>query len=192
MNISELLDTIESYEMAARVNAASGIRAATKIALTHPAVQGLMEEASKPEVADTILTRILYLSRQGVDVRYENPNDTAFLIYALVLMRRAPELAFVAAAVICQLPNLWWASIVAADILEGTSEYNDAATSSLSDWETDAIDRVFVWDPRSLLLWPPIHIAHYAITSTIADSATAPEGESEDFGGTRDVDFVPA
>ncbi len=68
MNISELLDTIESYEMAARVNAASGIRAATKIALTHPAVQGLMEEASKPEVADTILTRIVYLSRQGVDV----------------------------------------------------------------------------------------------------------------------------
>lgn len=153
MTIAELCDAIESHKMAAEVNVASSRRLATEIVRSHAIVRELANMMNRPGVTKRIFLRILGLTSQATDPRHENPNDIALLVYLLLLSRRDRQLALIASSAVCQMPNLWWASKMATDILERRSEQNEMAgeTSTPVTANASAGDRVFVADPRSFL-----------------------------------------
>lgn len=150
MRIEGLCDVIESYEMSARVNVASDLRTAIDIGRSHPVVRELSAVLDKPGVAEKILRRVFQLATRATDVRYENPDDVALMLYAWLLDEYDPELALMASAAICGVPNLWWASRVAAQILEQRHRRNEMAceVSGPVMVNADAGDRVLVADLR--------------------------------------------
>lgn len=172
MTIAELFNAIESHKMAAEVNIASSRRLANEIVRSHPIVRELADKMKKPRVTERIFLRLLGLTSQATDPRYENPSDIALLAYLLLLSWRDRQLALIAGSAVCQMPNLWWASKMATDILERRSEQNEMAgeTSTPVAANTHAGDRLFLADPRSFLTAaaPPylFRIRHPNLTQT--------------------------
>lgn len=149
MSIARFCEAIESHEMAARLNVASNLRVAVEFIRTHPIVRKLAKELKNPGVAEHILRRVFELTDQAIDVRYENPNDVALMIYTWVLYRYDPLLASMASAAISQVPNLWWASKVATQIIDHRLEQNEmaGAVSTPVKANTQAGDRLFATKP---------------------------------------------
>ncbi len=127
MSIARLCDMLESHEMAAEVNVASDLRVAINIVQTHAAVRELATKIKEPGLTGRILRRTLELTEQATDVRYENPNDTALLVYTWLLYQHDAFLSYVASAAISQVPNLWWASKFANHVLEHRLTQNSMA-----------------------------------------------------------------
>lgn len=150
MIITQLCDAIESHKMAALVNTASSLEVALHIIRTDQAVRALAKELRSPLVADHVLSRVLELTAQAVDPRYENPNDTALAIYAWLLSRHDSLLSYLACAAMSQVPNLWWASKVATGIIQHRFTQNEGsgAVSTPVKANTQAGDRLFVAGPR--------------------------------------------
>ncbi len=153
MKTEALFEAIESHESAARVGLASDLKTAVEIALGEPSVQALGSKLEKSDIATLILTRVLSLAKQKIDPRYENPNDVALFIYALLLSIHYPSLAFVAATVLCETPHLWWAGVFATRLLENRAKEDEFAgnVSNPSSVPTDATDRLFIFDAGLLI-----------------------------------------
>jgi hypothetical protein len=134
--------------MAAQVNVASNLRTAIDIVRVNLIVRELGEELKKPGVAGDILSRVFRLTKQATDVRYENPNDTALMIYTWLLKQYSLHFALMASAAICRVPNLWWASNVATQLIDQRIGLNEMAgeVSEPVPANSDAGDRVFVLD----------------------------------------------
>lgn len=150
MIITKICDAIESHEMAAGVNIASSLGVALDIIRTHPTVRELAKELRSPLVAEHVLYRVLELTQRAVDLRYENPNDTALMIYVWLLSRRDTLLSSVACAAISNVPNLWWASKVATGIIQHRFTQNEAsgAVSTPLKANAQAGDRLFMTGPK--------------------------------------------
>ncbi len=112
------LTRIESLDFDVGLNVLSDFRSITKAAWTDPAVTTLFAamEASG-EVQESILGRIFDLSRLKVDLRYQNPNDTALAILLWLTLFAAPEHAGLAAEVVDLAPQCWWAKKLARRII---------------------------------------------------------------------------
>lgn len=153
MKAEALFEVIESHETAARINLASDLKTAIEIALGEPSVQELGSRAGESHIATLVLNRVLGLVRRKIDPRYENPNDPALLIYALVLSIHCPTQAVVAAAMLCETPHLWWAGTFATRLLEGRLREDESASNvtNPSPIATDAGDRLFIFDAGLLL-----------------------------------------
>jgi hypothetical protein len=117
MSIGDLFHEIEGHEFMARINIASGLRTALRAISEEEVVRGLRQEIEHPQVAQRVLWRVFEITHRGVDVRYENPYDSALFVYALVLLEHDPRLAYIAAGAISRLPNLWWSGDIASAIL---------------------------------------------------------------------------
>src|SRR5438093_1850217 len=155
MSVTRLLDAAESHEISGRVNVASSLATALRAARSDPITEKLAAEVkSSKGVALRVLMRALKLTRQTVDIRYENPNDVALFIYLLVLQEHSQAFALIAAAAVCHVPNLWWSSVLAASLLEGTAQSNQASgdvSLALTETAHDAVDRIFVADTRVIV-----------------------------------------
>jgi hypothetical protein len=117
MSLQQLADQIESHEFAIQTNVVSGIRQFFRAVAEQAPVHQLCSEIQSKDSARELVIRISKLSRQRVDVRYENPFDTAFATYLWVLQSVHPELARVAAEGIVQAPNCFWSSRLAESLL---------------------------------------------------------------------------
>jgi hypothetical protein len=121
------LQEVETLEFSARLNLASNLRlfylAASREAAVGVLAAGLRHDPDG--MGSVLLTRILDLSRVTVDPRYRHPSDAALAVYLWLLGQSSP-LGAVAAEVIAQTPQCWWASRVAAPILEQGPTTNEA------------------------------------------------------------------
>lgn len=120
MTLDEALRDIESLEFAARVNIASDLRTFLRVAGDQESVRTVLSGITSEENQQRVLLETLRLSRLQVDLRYENPWDSALAVLLWVLSLKALPLARVAAEAAVQAPQCWWALRVAEGILRGS------------------------------------------------------------------------
>lgn len=126
MTSREAMKKIESHEFAAILNAASDLRTFLRAAQYQEATHILLKELDNPECRKQVLSRIIQLSRQLVDPRYENRWDTALAIYVWLIGLKEPELVKIAALIAMQAPQCWWATKVSYYILQKIQLHNSA------------------------------------------------------------------
>ena len=152
MTLTALLDRIESHETSARLNLGSDLQTVVEAALADSLVVELHRQMKNPKVAALVVAQALKLTRQAIDVRFENPYDIALLVYVLVLHVDKSQLAGALAGRVCQMPNLWWASKYSTQVLENSDRQNVAKTvSNTSETNHEAVDRLFVFDAGGVL-----------------------------------------
>jgi len=118
MNIDEAIAEIESTSMVARLGVASDFRTFVAGIKLEPAVHFLYESMHDPKPVGRVLSRISALSRRHADCRYENPWDTALAVYLWMVAHRDRERAKLAAAIVSQAPQCWWATKLSRKLLE--------------------------------------------------------------------------
>lgn len=160
MTLRELCRTVESHEMAARVNVASDLRVALDIVRTHPAVRSLTSALRGQSAVEQVLRRLFELTEQATDLRYENSNDTALMIYAWLLYQHDVRLASVASVAISRVPSLWWARRFATQLFEHPLQRNDTAETVSTGVvaNADAGDRLFA----ATIEFSPLTLAHFS------------------------------
>jgi len=193
VNITSLLEAIESYDLAARINIASSLRSAVEILLGNLTVLELRKAVKAPEAAYSVLTRVFELTKRATDLRYENPNDTALFIYEFALNEHHPPLAVIAAGAICQVPNLWWASEFSTEIIDNRTARNSISgeTAIEAPFISDAIDRVFITDTRRLFS-AGVRLLQFIVSTPFDDADVVmldmdPVVWTEAAEGTRDL-----
>lgn len=126
MNFKQALAEIESDNFAAKVNLASDFNTFLRIAEDQDAIQFALQELdSKNEQLDVYL-RIYEISKQTVDIRYENPWDTALTIYVWLLSMKNPDLAFSASKIVSQIGQCWWAEKLSRHVIFRHQQYNES------------------------------------------------------------------
>lgn len=126
MSVREAMTEIESLDFAVRLNVASDFRTFIQAARQHRAVKSLYRELASAEVSKKIVSRVAELSRQAIDLRYENQWDTALAVYVWLISLRDTSFSRIAAEVAVQAPQCWWATRLARSILVGEQAYNTA------------------------------------------------------------------
>lgn len=134
MTFDEGLRDIESLEFAARVNIASDLRTFLRVAGNQESVTTVLSELASPQKQQRVFSEALRLSRLQVDLRYENPWDSALAVFVWVLSLRALQLARVAAEAAVQAPQCWWASRIAHDVLRGSLVRSTQASRRTDDF----------------------------------------------------------
>ncbi len=130
MSVSELFERIESAAFAIEANLASGASDFIEAVSSNPAFVALSEEAKQnPYVSGAVLQRIELLANLKVDYRYENPHDAALAAYAWLLFQNAPRLAPIAAAILIEARQVWWARHIAGYILEAEASFKSASNT---------------------------------------------------------------
>jgi hypothetical protein len=100
------------------VNQAAGVAAFRRLATSMPQFQDVLSQITDDfEAQLNVLSRIIDLTSIETDSRYEHPYDAALATYILVLEAAGSDLALNAAAIIVEIPRLWWSLHVARQIL---------------------------------------------------------------------------
>ncbi len=135
MKIEQAMNEIESLELCARVNIASGYRIFLQLIQEEESVRILLRELNSREqmskILQMVLNRISDILQKQSDPRYENPSDTAIAIYLWVISVKDLNLAKAAAAFVDQAPRCWWAAKVSHEVLSNEPFRSDSRTS---DW----------------------------------------------------------
>ena len=127
MTFQEAQQEIESSAMATRLNVASGLKTFLRAIQGERAVCALRKMLDATATQENILSRLIELSRQRIDRRYENPWDTALTIYLLLISSVDQSLLILAADIVAQAPQCWWAQKLSSQLL---SERETKAKSS--------------------------------------------------------------
>lgn len=107
----------------------------------------------------TVLSRLLDLSQQKTDLRYENPSDVAVAIYLWLLAAKKKALARVGAQTVWELPRYWWAKGMARQILFGGESQAGSTAGQVTTGDAyvsarnDAPERLF---PLTSILGGPL------------------------------------
>lgn len=117
MTFREAMREIESHALAARLNIASDMRTFLEAAKHEEAVARLLEGLDAPDSRSAVFTRTFELSRQRVDLRYENQWDTALAVYVWVMSAKDQGIATIMAEAVAYAPQCWWATRIARDVL---------------------------------------------------------------------------
>lgn len=118
MTIEDTFGQIEAAEFAAKLNLASSPRAFFRWLGRDSAVDRLRGEMrTSGENTEKVLSRIVDLSLQPIDERYENPHDSALAALLWVTCSAAPEFAESAAVSVNQAPGTWYAKKLAHQVL---------------------------------------------------------------------------
>ena len=121
MSVQQIFNEVEKPSFSYQITVESTLRRILLNLGSQPLTQRLIA-CVKTGNANTgsILERLIDLTRQSVDPRYENPLDTAMATYLFVLQQLDPRLALVGAEAVINVPATWWAARVAQVILERT------------------------------------------------------------------------
>lgn len=129
MNLHEEMQTIESHEMAARLNLALNLRQLFGIAQGEEAINSLRKKLDDAETIKLILLRIHELVELSPDPRYENPYDTAIAIYLWVLFTNNNYVGGFAAEHASRLRQGFWTPEYVRHIQVGDILRNEASLS---------------------------------------------------------------
>ncbi|MEE9465876.1 MAG: hypothetical protein V3W14_09930, partial [Candidatus Neomarinimicrobiota bacterium] len=122
MNIRETFRKIESHDLAAELNMALNLSNFFKIAEEQESVQNLKYLIRDLENISILLLQIKGLIEEKVDLRYENPHDTAITIYTWALFLEHKQAGKIAAEYATSLRQGWWAIKYARSILNVASQ----------------------------------------------------------------------
>lgn len=128
MLFKEIQVEIESPSMITRLNVASGLKTFLRGIQAEPTVQELRAKLATKETQEKVLSRLIELSRQRIDRQYENPWDTALTIYLWTISSVDHTLSILAAEIVSQAPQCWWAQKLATQLL---SEKQTLTVSSI-------------------------------------------------------------
>ena len=128
MTFQEAQREIESGSMVIRLNVASGLKTFLRAIQGERAVCELRQMLIVKEMQEQVLSRLIELSRQRIDRRYENPWDTALTIYLWLISSVDRDLLDLAADIVAQAPQCWWAQKLSTQLLR---ERKMQATSSV-------------------------------------------------------------
>ena len=124
MNIDELINIIESHKFAAEINIASNFNMLLDILQKHEIVNQLDRIISLQENCNRVIYRIEELSEKEIDIRYENPWDTALAVYLWVLNSKFRHIAKDLASLTLTIQQCWWANKISRYILLINSSKN--------------------------------------------------------------------
>ncbi len=126
--LKKLMIQVESHEFAAMLNIASSFKvflgAASKELVTKELVKQLQDS---PENIWLVFKRAVDLSRNEINLEYENPWDTALAVYLWALSMVNLEIAQTAAGFVIQAENGWWATKFANLLLQYEKRPNAAS-----------------------------------------------------------------
>jgi len=108
---------IESNEFMARLNVASDLDTFLIGCTRADATQVLLDEFSSQSSRSEVFRRTVELSEIRFDDAYRNPWDTALAVYVWLLDRANDPDATIAAERVAAIPQCWWASKVARNVL---------------------------------------------------------------------------
>src|SRR5262249_2499957 len=102
--------------------------------------------------------------------------------------------AMVVAAAVCHVPNLWWASLYAAVLFEGTVQSNQSSgdvSLPLTEVAHDVVDRIFVADTRTIVTHG-LYQGLLDVANQTSDAGVISVGDSTSWreiaDGTRDLE----
>ena len=128
MDIREIFYKIESHDTSAQLNLAPNLRHLFLYAEKLECAQKLKKIINDPEIMTATLVRILSLSNEDIDIRYENPYDTAITIYLWALFLQSEIAGKIAANDVARLRQGWWAPRYAQQVLKETVFYTPTPT----------------------------------------------------------------
>ncbi len=150
MNIKELFRNIESHDLAADLNLALNLRNFFKIADEQASIKNLKLLINDSENINIILLRIKDLIEQKVDLRYENPYDTAVAVYTWALFSEHRQAGKIAAEYSTNLRQGWWAIKYARNIL---NEGRHSISTGQVDVKPDAPATIEVDEAGEILIY---------------------------------------
>lgn len=162
LSIREIFRNIESHDLAADLNLALNLSRFFKIANEQESVQNLKSLIKDLKNINIILLRIKWLTEEKVDLRYENPNDTAITIYTWVLLSEHTQAGKIAAEYAINLRQGWWAIKYARNVLNearqsSSTGHEDVKTDALSTIEVDEAGEILIYFAPSTKLISGIH-----------------------------------
>ncbi len=150
MNIRKVFQKIESHDFAAELNLALNLSSLFKIAEEQESVQNLKFLINDLKNSSIILLRIKELIEEKVDLRYENPYDTAVTIYTWALFSEHTQAGKIAAEYATSLRQGWWAIKYARDIL---NEARHSISTGQVDVKPDAPATIEVDEAGEVLIY---------------------------------------
>ncbi len=147
-----MFSRIESTDFAVHAGLASGASTFVEAISQDPAFIQLSEEARQnPYVPDAICQRIQFLTDYKIDYRYENPHDTALATYAWLLYENAPKIAKVAAVLLTEARQVWWARHVANHILSSDEQLKRVHQTRMDRSDFFVGDTVGYYAPQKIM-----------------------------------------
>ncbi|MFW9940464.1 MAG: hypothetical protein ACFFFT_05445 [Candidatus Thorarchaeota archaeon] len=155
MNTTKAFKRIESDEFSFNVNISSDLHTFILNIQQEKAVNFLIENLNHNDIKISILNRIINLANRQVDIRYENPWDSALATYLWILHVCDFDLAQLGAEITLQSQKCWWASKIANLIilrnreLVSSKEASNDYSIKISDFidiqeEIESIDTVLI------------------------------------------------
>lgn len=129
MSFIEAMREIESHAFIARLGIASDFNSLLRAMKLEPSVQTISDELESRDKQDQVLSKILSLVRQRTDIRYENPWDIALTVYLWLLSSKGLSAARVAAQVIAEAQQCWWAKELAGKVLSDSYIHTASANT---------------------------------------------------------------
>ena len=117
MTLTDAMARIESLEFDVLVNVASDFQTFLLAAQQEEAVWFLYRALKKQENCRRLLSRIMVIRDRDIDERYVNPGDTALTVYLWGIHLHDWELAKLAAVIVLEARQCWWARRLAQHIL---------------------------------------------------------------------------
>ncbi len=150
MNIRELFRNIESHDLAADLNLALNLSNFFKIADEQESIRNLKLLINDLDNINIILLRINDLIEEKVDLRYENPYDTAVAVYTWALFSEHKQAGKIAAEYATNLRQGWWAIKYARNIL---NEARHSISTGQVDVKPDAPATIEVDEAGEILVY---------------------------------------
>lgn len=133
MDLKEIFHRIESHDTSAQLNLAPNQRHLFLYAEKFECVQELKNLLNDPKIMTATLIRLVSLSNEDIDIRYENPYDTAITIYLWTLFLQSELVGKVAAAFAMKLSQGWWAPKYAQQVLKETTFYTPTGIEEVQE-----------------------------------------------------------
>jgi hypothetical protein len=124
--LNKAFEEIESNKVIVDLNTVSGFDNFLRAAETLESVNVILSEITDSNNCLVLLKRIVKLSEELFDHRYENRCDVPLALYTWLLSIKNFTLGAIAAKIVEKVPNCWWASKTAKNILLGIKAYNEA------------------------------------------------------------------
>jgi hypothetical protein len=119
MNLSDILQQIESRNFSANLNVASGLSVVRLGLKNDTIVQQLISDLQQsPDHQREVFQRVLALLKANDQPDYAHPYDAALAAYLYALNQVNADLTQQAIRHILQTPKLWWARRLATHIQE--------------------------------------------------------------------------
>lgn len=127
MKSEGVFEHIESLAFSTHVNIASDFRSFVDVLDDQECVRVLLANINSTDDYLEVLHHVIELCDATIDERYRHPMDSALAAFLYVLRQKHFKIALVAAENVKHVPNLWWASMMAEEVIANSRVEKDMA-----------------------------------------------------------------